>query len=66
MIIKLSVGDHIFLKKKHPCASHEFVITRLGSDIRIKCVGCNRDLTFPRESLEKMVKKVIGSSKETN
>lgn len=58
-IIKLSVGDTIMMKKKHPCSSDVFSVVRLGSDIRIICKGCNRDLTIPRESLEKMIKKVI-------
>ena len=58
-IIKLSVGDTIMMKKKHPCSSDLFSIARLGSDIRIICKGCSRDLTLPRESLEKMIKKVI-------
>lgn len=58
-IIKLSVGDKIVMKKKHPCSSDIFTVARLGSDIRIICSGCGRDLTLPRESLEKMIKKVV-------
>lgn len=58
-IIKFSVGDKIIMKKKHPCSSDVFSILRVGSDVRIMCDGCKRDLTIPRESLEKMIKKVI-------
>lgn len=64
-IIKLSVGDKIVMKKKHPCSSDVFTVARLGSDIRIICSGCARDLTLPRESLEKMIKKVL-DPKETH
>ena len=60
-IIKLSLGDKIVMKKKHPCSSDTFTVARLGSDIRIICSGCSRDLTLPRESLEKMIKKVVPS-----
>ena len=63
-IIKLSVGDRIIMKKKHPCSSDTFSIVRVGSDIRIICEGCSRDLTLPREALEKMIKKVIPTNKE--
>lgn len=63
-IIKLSVGDRIIMKKKHPCSSDTFSIARVGSDIRIICEGCSRDLTLPREALEKMIKKVIPADKE--
>ena len=59
--IKLSSGDRIQMKKKHPCASDVFKIMRIGSDVRVICTGCGRDLTLPRESIEKMIKKVIPS-----
>ncbi len=58
-IIRFSVGDELIMKKKHPCGAESFSVTRVGSDIRIVCTGCKRDLTIPRESLEKMIKKVV-------
>ena len=61
-IIKLSAGDKIVMKKKHPCSSDTFSVARVGSDVRIICEGCSRDLTLPRESLEKMIKKVISTA----
>ena len=57
--LKLIVGDRIQMKKRHPCSSDIFKIMRVGSDVRIVCDGCGRDLTLPRESIEKMIKKVI-------
>ncbi len=60
-IIKFSVGDKIIMKKKHPCSSDVFTVARIGSDVRIICDGCSRDLTLPRESLEKMIKKVVSN-----
>ena len=59
--INFSVGDRIQMKKKHPCSSDVFTILRVGSDVRVICTGCGRDLTFPRESIEKMVKRVVSS-----
>ena len=58
-IIHFSVGDDLILKKKHPCSSDVFKVMRGGSDVRIICKNCGRDLTLPREKLEKMIKKVI-------
>ena len=58
-IIKFSVGDTLIMKKKHPCSSDSFTVLRVGSDVRIVCRGCGRDLTLSRENLEKMIKKVI-------
>ena len=56
---KFAVGDVLVLKKKHPCSSDCFRVLRSGSDIRIVCLGCQRDLTLPRETLEKSIKRVI-------
>ena len=55
---KFSVGDDLVMKKKHPCGSDTFKVMRLGSDVRVLCCGCGRDLTIARESLEKMIKKI--------
>ncbi len=62
-IIHFNVGDELVLKKKHPCDSDVFCVMRTGSDVRIICKKCRRDLTLPREKLEKMIKKVIPTQK---
>ena len=64
-IIYFSVGDNLILKKKHPCSSDVFKVMRGGSDVRIVCTKCRRDLTLQREKLEKMIKKVVPASEET-
>ncbi|MBQ2876644.1 MAG: DUF951 domain-containing protein [Clostridia bacterium] len=56
--LKFNVGDVLLMKKKHPCSSDLFKVARLGSDVRIICQGCGRDLTLQRDSLEKMIKRV--------
>ena len=58
-IPKIVVGDRLIMKKKHPCSSDIFTVARIGSDARIICSGCGRDLTLKREDLEKMIKKII-------
>lgn len=58
-ILKISLGDTLVMKKKHPCSSDTFTVARVGSDVRIVCTGCNRDLTLGREALERMIKKII-------
>lgn len=58
-IIKFSVGDTLVMKKKHPCSSDTFTVLRVGSDVRIVCTGCGRDLTLEREAAERMIKRVI-------
>ena len=62
-IIRFEIKDKLCLKKKHPCGSDIFTVVRLGSDVRIVCDGCGRDLTVARETLEKMIKKVVTTEK---
>ena len=58
VIPKINVGDRLELKKKHPCGTSVFTVLRVGSDIRIVCSGCGRDMVLPREKLEKAIKKI--------
>lgn len=58
-IVKFSLGDILRLKKPHPCGNTDFDVLRVGSDIRLVCRGCGRDLTLPRFQLEKMIKIVL-------
>ena len=60
-IINFKVGDFLKMKKKHPCSQDVFAIKKIGSDVKIVCTGCQRDLIIPREKLEKMIKCVITS-----
>lgn len=65
-IIKMQVGDILELKKPHPCGSHTFRVLRIGSDIRIVCTYCGRDVTVPRIKLEKSIKHVIPQEEGAN
>ncbi len=62
-IPRFDVGDTLELKKPHPCGEKRFTVVRTGSDIRIVCQGCGRDMTLPREKLEKSIKKIIPGQK---
>ena len=62
-IIRFDTKDKLTLKKKHPCGCDIFTVIRGGTDVRIVCDGCGRDITVTREALEKMIKKVIVTQK---
>ena len=53
------LGSHVVMKKQHPCGSNEWEITRLGADIKIRCINCNRSIFIPRIEFNKKLKKVI-------
>jgi len=61
-IIKLQPNDRIKLKKKHPCGGDVFRIVRVGSEVRIICESCGRDMTMERIKLEKAIKQMISST----
>lgn len=58
------VGDTLEMKKKHPCGDTHFTVLRVGSDIRVRCNTCSREVTVARVKLEKGIKKVLTPSGE--
>ena len=65
-IIKMKVGDTLELKKPHPCGEKRFTVMRVGSEIRIVCAGCGRDMVLDRIKLEKAVRKVYPAPEGTS
>lgn len=53
------VGDIVETKKKHPCGSKEWEITRVGVDFKLKCKGCGHVVMLDREKAIKAIKKKI-------
>ena len=62
-ILRFLENDILLMKKKHPCGDFRFRVLRTGSDVRIRCEGCGRDMTFTRIALEKMIRKVEAAEK---
>ena len=53
------LGSIVIMKKDHPCGSNEWEITRIGADIKIKCLNCGRSIMLPRIEFNKKIKKVV-------
>lgn len=66
MVKGFFLGDIVQMKKEHACGSKEWEIIRLGADIKIKCLGCERIVMLPRSKFEKRVKKIIKQNKPEN
>lgn len=64
-MIPLQIGDHIRLRKPHPCGSTDWVVVRTGMDFRIQCLGCQHQAWIPRVKLERRLKEIIKKA-ETN
>lgn len=52
----LHIKDVVELKKTHPCGSKQWEITRVGMDIKLKCLGCGHELMLPRSKVERASK----------
>ncbi len=58
------LNDHVIMKKPHACQTNNWVVTRVGVDIKIKCVNCGREVMMDRLEFERKLKKVIGDNNE--
>jgi hypothetical protein len=59
MVLEINLGDIVTLKKKHPCGGYDWQVVRLGADIGIKCIRCERRVLLPRSVLERRIKGFI-------
>lgn len=60
----LSIGDLVQMKKKHPCGSDQWTVTRVGADVKIKCMGCEHVVMMDRPDFEKRLKKILVHAEE--
>ena len=58
------LNDKVIMKKPHACKTNEWLITRTGVDIKLKCLNCGREIMMDRLEFEKKLKKVIGDKNE--
>ena len=59
MAIKYEIGDIVTLKKGHPCGENKWEVLRTGVDIKLKCMGCDRQVWIPRIDFNKRLKKIL-------
>ena len=53
------LDDIVRLRKPHPCGSHEWRVVRLGADIGLRCLTCQRRVLLPRRTIEKRLKTFV-------
>jgi hypothetical protein len=52
----IRLGDVVRMKKRHPCGGMDWRVVRLGTDIGIICLTCDRKVLIPRGQFAKQVK----------
>jgi hypothetical protein len=63
-MLQIKPGDRVQMRKPHPCGSDRWEIYRVGTDVGIQCLGCNRRVLLTRSVFNKRVKKVLTETKE--
>lgn len=59
MAVIFKVNDKVVMKKPHACGTNEWLITRVGVDVKIKCIHCNREIMMDRLEFEKKLRRII-------
>jgi hypothetical protein len=62
MTIEIKPGDIVRLRKAHPCGSYEWEVVRVGADIGLKCLKCQRRVLLARGVFERRVKEFVSKS----
>jgi hypothetical protein len=55
----LGFNDVVRMRKSHPCGGDEWLVTRLGADIGLKCLTCGRRIMLERRALKNRMKAVV-------
>jgi len=64
MVMEIQLGDIVRLKKQHPCGGNEWQVVRLGLDIGIKCLKCQRRVLLERGVFERRVKSLVSRGEQ--
>ena len=59
MVTEIRLGDVVRLKKKHPCGGYQWQVVRLGADIGIICLKCQRRVLLNRPIFERRITAFI-------
>jgi len=62
----IHVNDVVRLRKKHPCGGDEWQVVKLGVDIRLKCLKCQRLVLLERGILERRLKALVSRGQSVN
>ena len=54
----IRLGDKLTMKKAHPCGSKEWLVLRVGMDLRLRCCGCGHEVMIPRSKAEKNIRAI--------
>jgi len=63
--VDVRVGDVVQTRKTHPCGSDHWHVYRVGADIGLRCLGCDRRVMLPRREFNKALKTRVSRQEDT-
>jgi len=63
-MVEIRAGDVVEMRKPHPCGGTEWVVTRVGADVGIRCLTCGRRVMLPRSKFEKRMKRILNRDQD--
>lgn len=64
MYVEIHLGDTVRLRKKHPCGGTDWQVVRVGADIGLVCLTCNRRIMLERGTFNKRLKSILSRAGE--
>ncbi|MFQ3629995.1 DUF951 domain-containing protein [Roseiflexus sp.] len=58
-LLDIRVGDIVQMRKLHPCGGDTWQVVRIGAEIGIRCLTCNRKVMLMRADFERRVKRIV-------
>jgi hypothetical protein len=57
-VIEFRMGATVRLKKAHPCGDALWEVVRVGADIGLRCLKCQRRILLEREELSRRIASI--------
>lgn len=56
--MEIHIGDVLTMKKPHPCGGDQWLVTRIGADLKLRCMKCGHEVMTPRFKAEKNIRSI--------
>lgn len=57
--IEINLNDVVQMRKTHPCGGDTWRVVRLGAEIGMRCLTCDRKVLLPRATFERRIKRFV-------
>lgn len=64
MIDSFLLNDIVQMKKPHACGTNAWRIVRVGADIKIRCLQCERIVMMDRADFLRSAKRIIAQAQD--